>query len=80
MSRLPDDFVRPVHVPVPGTGTHLRPAREADTATGYPAVTIRPPGPARSTQSGMQLQLVRHLRADDPGPHPPYTTAHSPQP
>jgi hypothetical protein len=73
MSWLPDDFVHPVRVPVPGIGIHLRPIREADTAIDYPAVTIRPPGPARSSQSGMQLQLVQRLRAGDPGPHPPYT-------
>src|SRR5262249_58899875 len=38
MSWLPDDFVHPVHVPVPGTALHLRPIREADTAIDYPAV------------------------------------------
>ena len=38
MSWLPDDFVHPVHVPVPGTALHLRPIREADTALDYPAV------------------------------------------
>jgi len=85
MSWLPDDFVHPVRVPVPGIGIHLRPIREADTAIDYPAVTIRPPGPARSSQSGMQPQLVRHPRAGDLGPHPPYTrtlctTVNSPQP
>jgi hypothetical protein len=85
MSWLPDDFAHPVRIPVPGIGIHLRPIREADTAIDYPAVTIRPPGPARSSQSGMQLQLVQHLRTGDPDPHPPSsrtlcTTAHSPQP
>jgi hypothetical protein len=35
---LPDDFVHPLHVPVPGTATHLRPIREADAAIDYPAV------------------------------------------
>ncbi len=38
MSWLPDDFVHPVHVPVPGTELHLRPIREADTALDHPAV------------------------------------------
>ena len=38
MSWLPDDFVHPVRVPVPGSGLHLRPIREADTAIDYPAV------------------------------------------
>jgi len=38
MSWLPDDFVHPVHVPVPDTALHLRPIREADTALDYPAV------------------------------------------
>ncbi|MGW6276908.1 hypothetical protein [Kribbella sp. NPDC055071] len=38
MSWLPDDFVHPIHVPVPGTGLHLRPIREADAAIDYPAV------------------------------------------
>ncbi|MFD6420862.1 GNAT family N-acetyltransferase [Streptomyces sp. NPDC060198] len=38
MTWLPDDFVHPVHVPVPGTTVHLRPIREADTAIDYPAV------------------------------------------
>jgi hypothetical protein len=63
MSWLPADFVHPVRVPVSGIGIHLRPIREADIAIDYPAGTIRPPGPARSSQSGMQLQLVQHLRA-----------------
>lgn len=38
VSWLPEDFVHPVHVPVPDTGLHLRPIREADTALDYPAV------------------------------------------
>jgi hypothetical protein len=38
MSWLPDDFVHPVRVPVPGIGIHLRPIREADTVIDYPAV------------------------------------------
>jgi hypothetical protein len=38
VSWLPEDFVHPVHTPVPGTGLHLRPIREADTALDYPAV------------------------------------------
>jgi hypothetical protein len=38
MSWLPDDFVHPVRIPVPGTALHLRPIREADTALDYPAV------------------------------------------
>jgi len=38
MSWLPADFVHPVHVPVPGTGLHLRPITEADTEIDYPAV------------------------------------------
>ncbi|MFC1413309.1 GNAT family N-acetyltransferase [Streptacidiphilus sp. N1-12] len=38
MSWLPDDFVHPVHVSVPGTALHLRPIRETDTAIDYPAV------------------------------------------
>lgn len=38
MSWLPEDFVHPVHVPVPGTELHLRPIRESDTAIDYPAV------------------------------------------
>jgi hypothetical protein len=38
MSWLPDDFVHPVHVPVPGTTLHLRPIREADAEIDYPAV------------------------------------------
>ncbi|MET8470988.1 N-acetyltransferase [Streptomyces sp. NPDC006422] len=38
MSWLPDDFVHPVHIPVPGTDLHLRPIRESDTAIDYPAV------------------------------------------
>ncbi|MFI6564274.1 N-acetyltransferase [Streptomyces sp. NPDC050534] len=38
MSWLPDDFVHPVHVPVPGTAVHLRPIREADTPIDHPAV------------------------------------------
>jgi hypothetical protein len=38
MSWLPDDFVHPVHIPVPGTALHLRPIRETDTAIDYPAV------------------------------------------
>ncbi|MEU6387888.1 N-acetyltransferase [Streptomyces sp. NPDC046939] len=38
MSWLPDDFVHPVHVPVPSTALHLRPIREADTPIDYPAV------------------------------------------
>jgi len=39
MSWLPEDFVHPVHVPVPGTTLHLRPIREADAPIDYPAVT-----------------------------------------
>ena len=38
MSWLPDDFLHPVRIPVPGTALHLRPVREADTALDYPAV------------------------------------------
>jgi hypothetical protein len=38
MSWLPDDFVHPLHVPVPNTALHLRPIRESDTALDYPAV------------------------------------------
>jgi RimJ/RimL family protein N-acetyltransferase len=38
VSWLPDDFVHPVRVPVPGTALHLRPIREADAAIDYPAV------------------------------------------
>jgi hypothetical protein len=38
MSWLPDDFLHPVQVPVPGTALHLRPIREADTPIDYPAV------------------------------------------
>ena len=38
MSWLPEDFVHPVRVLVPGTGIHLRPIREADTAIDHPAV------------------------------------------
>ncbi|MBG6066947.1 N-acetyltransferase [Micromonospora ureilytica] len=38
MTWLPDDFVHPVHVPVPDTALHLRPIREADTPIDYPAV------------------------------------------
>ncbi|MFI0154731.1 GNAT family N-acetyltransferase [Streptomyces lydicus] len=38
MSWLPDDFVHPVHVPVPHAALHLRPIRESDTALDYPAV------------------------------------------
>ncbi|MFE9663004.1 N-acetyltransferase [Streptomyces sp. NPDC005955] len=38
MSWLPEDFVHPVHVPVPDTSLHLRPIREADTPLDYPAV------------------------------------------
>ena len=38
VSWLPDDFVHPVLVPLPGGGHHLRPIREADTPLDYPAV------------------------------------------
>jgi hypothetical protein len=38
VSWLPDDFIHPVRVPVPGTDLHLRPIREADTPLDYPAV------------------------------------------
>lgn len=38
MSWLPDDFVHPVLVPLPGGDHHLRPIREADTPLDYPAV------------------------------------------
>ncbi|WP_340560442.1 N-acetyltransferase [Streptomyces sp. GSL17-111] len=38
MSWLPDAFVHPVHVPVPGTALHLRPIRESDAPIDYPAV------------------------------------------
>ncbi|MFI7284615.1 N-acetyltransferase [Micromonospora chersina] len=38
MTWLPDDFVHPVHVPVPDTTLHLRPIREADSSLDYPAV------------------------------------------
>ena len=38
MTWLPEDFVHPVHVPVPDTALHLRPIREADTDIDYPAV------------------------------------------
>lgn len=38
MSWLPDEFVHPVLVPLPGCGHHLRPIREADTPLDYPAV------------------------------------------
>lgn len=38
MSLLPEDFVHPVHVPVPDAALHLRPIREADTDIDYPAV------------------------------------------
>lgn len=38
MSWLPEEFVHPVRVPVPGTELHLRPIREADTPVDYPAV------------------------------------------
>jgi hypothetical protein len=37
MSWLPEDFVHPVRVPVPG-GYHLRPIKAADTDLDYPAV------------------------------------------
>ncbi|MFD9596304.1 GNAT family N-acetyltransferase [Kitasatospora sp. NPDC059973] len=38
MNWLPDDFVHPVLVPLPGGGHHLRPIREADAPLDYPAV------------------------------------------
>jgi hypothetical protein len=37
MSWLPDDFVHPVRVPVPGTGLHLRPIRGTDVELDHPA-------------------------------------------
>ncbi|MET8091102.1 hypothetical protein [Micromonospora sp. NPDC005220] len=41
MTWLPEGFVHPVHVPVPGTALHLRPICEADTPLG--CVYIDPP-------------------------------------
>lgn len=38
VSWLPDDFVHPVLVPLPGGDHHLRPIRETDTPLDYPAV------------------------------------------
>ncbi len=50
---LPDDFVHPVLVPLPGSGHHLRPIREADTPLDYPAVTTM-------TYEADQAGLLRH--------------------
>ncbi|WP_329120839.1 N-acetyltransferase [Streptomyces sp. NBC_01465] len=72
MTWLPEDFVHPVHVPVPGTPLHLRPIREADTAIDYPAVMgsrerlweIYGPAwgwPAETmTYEGDRVDLLRH--------------------
>jgi hypothetical protein len=74
MSWLPDDFVHPVHVPVPGTALHLRPIREADVAIDYPAVMNSQArlweifGPAWSwpqksmTYDEDRIDLLRHER------------------
>ncbi|MGW2786496.1 N-acetyltransferase [Streptomyces populi] len=71
MSWLPDDFVHPVLVPLPG-GHHLRPIREADTPLDYPAVmgsrerlwTIFGPAwgwpAATMTYEADQADLLRH--------------------
>ncbi|MFF5484571.1 GNAT family N-acetyltransferase [Streptomyces virginiae] len=72
MSWLPEDFVHPVLVPLPGSGHHLRPIREADTALDYPAVmgsrerlwTIFGPAwgwpAATMTYEADQADLLRH--------------------
>lgn len=72
MSWLPDDFVHPVLVPLPGSGHHLRPIREADTPLDYPAVmgsrerlwTIFGPAwgwpAATMTYEADQADLLRH--------------------
>jgi hypothetical protein len=74
MSWLPEDFVHPVHVPVPDTSLHLRPIREADTAIDYPAVmgsrerlwTIFGPAwgwpPETMTYEEDRIDLARHER------------------
>lgn len=38
MNWLPDSFVHPTHVPLPGGGHHLRPIAGSDTDLDYPAV------------------------------------------
>jgi hypothetical protein len=72
MSWLPDDFVHPGRVPVPGTDLHLRPIRGADVTIDYPAVMGSRErlweifGPAwdwpqdTMTQEEDRLDLVRH--------------------
>ncbi|SFL17163.1 hypothetical protein [Streptomyces pini] len=40
MSRPSENFVHPVHVPVPGTALCLRPIREADTAIDTPSSAV----------------------------------------
>lgn len=72
MSWLPDDFVHPVLIPLPGSGHHLRPIREADTPLDYPAVmgsrerlwTIFGPAwgwpAATMTYEADQVDLLRH--------------------
>lgn len=72
MSWLPDDFVHPVLVPLPGGGHHLRPIRETDTPLDYPAVmgsrerlwTIYGPAwgwpAATMTYEADQADLLRH--------------------
>lgn len=72
MSWLPDNFVHPVLVPLPGSGHHLRPIREADTPLDYPAVmgsrerlwTIFGPAwgwpAATMTYEADQADLLRH--------------------
>ncbi|MFE2249611.1 N-acetyltransferase [Streptomyces lavendulae] len=72
MSWLPDNFVHPLLVPLPGGGHHLRPIRETDTALDYPAVmgsrerlwTIFGPAwgwpAATMTYEGDQADLLRH--------------------
>lgn len=72
MSWLPDDFAHPVLVPLPGSGHHLRPIREADTPLDYPAVmgsrerlwTVFGPAwgwpAATMTYEADQADLLRH--------------------
>ena len=85
MSWLPEDFVHPIRVPVPGTGLHLRPIREADTPLDYPAVMGSQPrlwevfGPAWDwpkptlTYDEDRVDLLRHELIMTLEPAPPET-------
>ncbi|MFG1920155.1 hypothetical protein [Micromonospora sp. NPDC048898] len=69
MSWLPDDFVHPVHVPVPTTTLHLRPIREADTAISWWVVDDLVGGEA---ERALDTLVLRWIADDWPFQQPRY--------